>query len=193
MNTLARTSILILAVLFGGATSDSQRYEVLPESRIWIDGSSTTGSYSCIGDRVVGNGTLDAGPRTSVIVHVAVPVRSFDCGMRQMNADIVEALKADAHPAISFSLGEADWSSGSFSQGTWVSMSATGELEVAGVTRHIAFALEGQRLADGRVHVRGAHPLRMTDFGIEPPSGLLGLVRSDDDIVVRFDLQAVPR
>ena len=193
MNTLARTSILIFAVLFGGATFDSDRYEVLPESRIWIDGSSTTGQYSCVGDRVVGNGLVDAGPRTSVSVHVAVPVRSFDCGIRQMNADFVDALKADAHPAISFSLEEVDWSSGSFSRGTWVSMSATGELEVAGETRHIAFALEGQRIADGRVRVRGAHPLRMTDFGIEPPSGLLGLVRSHDDIVVRFDLRAALR
>lgn len=193
MTTLARTSILIVALLFGGAAFDTIQYEALPESRLWIDGSSTAGSYQCVADRVVGLGQVEDGGRASVQVDVAVPVRSFDCGRRQMNADFTEALKADAHPAISFALLDANWPSGAFRSGSWVSISATGELEVAGEDRRITMTVQGQRLANGRVRVRGAVPLRMTDFGIEPPSGLLGLVRSHDDIVVRFDIQAAPR
>lgn len=110
-----------------------------------------------------------------------------------MNSDFTEALKADAHPAISFSLVDASWPAGPVRVGSWVSVSATGELEVGGEARRIAVTVEGQRLANGRIRIRGSHPLRMTDFGIEPPSGLLGLVRSHDDIVVRFDIQAAPR
>jgi hypothetical protein len=33
----------------------------------------------------------------------------------------------------------------------------------------------------------------MTDFGIDPPSGLLGAVRAHDRITVRFELAAVER
>ncbi|MCH7639732.1 MAG: YceI family protein [Bacteroidetes bacterium] len=193
MNKLARSSILIIAILFGGASFDTVQYEALPESRLWIDGTSSVGSYQCISDRVVGLGQLEDGRHTSVRVDVAVPVRSFNCGPRQFDIDFANALKADAHPALSFSLHRADWPPGSFSDGTWVSMSVTGEFEVAGEARNIAFTVQGQRLASGQVRVRGAHRLRMTDFGIEPPSRLLGLVRSHDEIVVRFDLRAAPR
>ncbi len=193
MNTLARTSALILAILLGGATLVVDRYEALPESRIWIDGRSTAGSYSCEGSRVVGFGQLAEGSDRSVQVEVAVPVRSFDCGMRQMNADFTSALKAEAHPAISFSLRHVAWSAGSYSSNSWVPISANGDLEVAGETKRVNLRLEGQRQATGLVRIRGSHPLRMTDFGVEPPSGLLGLVRSRDEIVVRFDLRAAPR
>ena len=193
MNKLARSSILIIAILFGGASFDTVQYEALPESRLWIDGTSSVGSYQCISDRVVGLGQLEENNRGFVRVNVAVPVRSFNCGPRQMNADFTDALKADAHPAISFSLLHADWPSGAFSDGAWVSISATGELELAGEARRIAITVQGQRLANGQVRVRGSHRLRMTDFGIEPPSRLLGLVRSHDEIVVRFDLRAAPR
>ncbi len=193
MKTLARTSILITGILFSGAGFDTVHYEALPESRLWIDGTSSVGSYQCHAGRIVGRGWFEDAPPTSVRVHVAVPVYSFDCGPRQMNADFADALKADAHPAISFSLLHADWPSGAFSGGGWVSVSATGELELAGEARRIALTVQGQRLANGQVRIRGSHRLRMTDFGVEPPSRMLGLVRSHDEIVVRFDLHAAPR
>jgi hypothetical protein len=34
----------------------------------------------------------------------------------------------------------------------------------------------------------GAIPLLMTDFGITPPTGLFGLIRSRNEITVRFEL-----
>ncbi len=193
MNTLARFSTLIIALLLVGGSFEADRYEALPDSMIWIEGTSTMGTYSCAGDRVVGFGRLDQSHSAHLTVEIAVPVRSFDCGIGQMNDDLTDALKADAHPAISFSLSDADWSPGSFRTGVWVPISAIGELEVAGETRRVTFSLHGQRQADGLVRVRGEQSLRMTDFNVEPPSGLLGLVRSHNDIVVRFDLRAAQR
>ena len=63
-----------------------------------------------------------------------------------------------------------------------------GTITLAGEQRPVTVTAQGQRMDDGLVRIQGRHALRMTDFDIEPPTGLLGLVRAHDDIVVRFDL-----
>jgi hypothetical protein len=44
------------------------------------------------------------------------------------------------------------------------------------------------RVDGGALRARGAVAMRMTDFGIKPPTGLFGLIRSRNEITVRFDL-----
>ncbi|MDX1438662.1 MAG: YceI family protein [Rubricoccaceae bacterium] len=182
-----------VVALLSSASLDSARYEVLPTSRIWIDGSSTVGAYSCAGDRVTGYGVVEEEHTPTVEVEVAVPVRSFDCGIRQMNSDLAEALKAESHPNISFSLDRVDVLLDSPAHGVWVPITAVGDLVVAGTQRRVSVALEGQKQSDAHVRIRGSVPLEMTDFGIDPPTRLLGLVRTRNEIDVRFDIRATRR
>jgi len=37
--------------------------------------------------------------------------------------------------------------------------------------------------------LKGALPMKMTDFGISPPVGLFGLIRARDAMTVGFDLR----
>jgi hypothetical protein len=43
-----------------------------------------------------------------------------------------------------------------------------------------------------RLHGQGSLQVRMTDFGVEPPTALFGLVKAHDDILIRFHLMADP-
>ncbi|MGH9361260.1 MAG: hypothetical protein ACRD2T_05030, partial [Thermoanaerobaculia bacterium] len=47
----------------------------------------------------------------------------------------------------------------------------------------------GERLGLGRYRITGALELKMTDFGIQPPTALMGLIRAGDGLRVRFDLR----
>jgi hypothetical protein len=45
-----------------------------------------------------------------------------------------------------------------------------------------------QRLSPTRFRIRAELPLKMTDFGVTPPTALFGAVRAHDALEVRFDL-----
>jgi hypothetical protein len=199
-----RTGMLLLAVVAltagaGGPPLATHRFVLSPESRIWIDGSSTVNAFTCEAAEVEGFLThaspdVQAAPQP-VSIHEArgmltVPVRTFDCGQRRMERDLYEALKADAFPEIRYELLDADvLTAPETERGTYV-LRVTGRLTVAGTTRTVETTVRGERRPDGRLRATASQPLMMTDFGIDPPTALLGLVRARDHLVVRVDLVA---
>ncbi|MDX1419899.1 MAG: YceI family protein [Rubricoccaceae bacterium] len=181
---------LLASALLGAALLQPVRYEVASESRFWIEGTSTVGDYTCATETVSGYGVVGDG---RLAAEVAVPVRTFDCGSGPQNADFYRALRAEAHPAIRFELERAEALGAEARPGAPVRVRTTGTLYIAGTARQVTLDAVGRRLTDGRVAVEGHQRLRMTDFGVEPPSHALGLIRAHDPIVVRFDLVAAAR
>ena len=184
----------LLGALLGVPATAQAQYVVRPASQFWIDGTSTVSAFTCAASQVAGGGTVDeteigASHQADLRAEVVIPVRAFDCGVSRMNRDFYEALKGKAYPAVRFALRHAEVLSSAASPG-WTSVKVWGTLTLAGEQRPIIVTARGQRLPGGLVRIQGRHALRMTDFDIDPPSGLLGLVRAHDDIVVRFDLLA---
>ena len=193
---LAAGLALVAALALLGAARPGARpedppaagYTVDAGSRVRLDGTSTLGRYTCAAGDVAGAGDVPrAGPATA---ELTVGVASFDCGQARMNRDFRRSLRAEAAPEIRFTLGLAETLAPEARTGAWVRVRAAGRLSLAGVERPVTVVAEGRRLGAGRVQLRGQHSLRMTDFGVRPPSGMLGLVRAHDRVVVVFDLTA---
>ncbi|HEX8385846.1 MAG TPA: YceI family protein [Rubricoccaceae bacterium] len=183
--------VFTVALLGAGGAARPAGYTVDAGSRFRIDGTSTLGRYSCAADAVTGS--ADVPTRGPMTAEVTVGVGSFDCGQARMNRDFRRALQAEGHPEIRFDLDAAEALAPEARPGAWVPVRATGRLSLAGAERAVVIVAEGRRLGQGRVRLRGQHPMRMTDFGVAPPSGMLGMVRAHDRIVVRFDLTATSR
>jgi hypothetical protein len=49
------------------------------------------------------------------------------------------------------------------------------------------------RSSDGGVRAEGTLPLLMTDFGVKPPTALLGTLRTDNKFTVKFSLVVGPQ
>lgn len=188
-----RPLALVLLVLSASGVSGPTpvRYDVAPGSRFWIDGTATTGAWTCEADIVGGSARI--GDDRALDGEVVVPVRAFDCGLAPMTRDLQSALDAGRHPDVRYALSHAEALGAEPRLGAWVPVRAVGTLRLAGTARRLAVEAEGRRQPDGRVALRGRLPLRMSDFGIRPPAHALGLVRSHDPIVVRFNLVAAPR
>ncbi|WP_069130633.1 YceI family protein [Rhodohalobacter halophilus] len=152
-------------------------------SRLWIEGSSNVNRFDCIAHSYDGEAIVQDAVNQSVSLEVEIDVNGFDCGKRKMNNDMKDALKADQYPTIKFVFNNAE----SLSDDSY---NILGELTVAGVTREISFTADGEILEDGRMRARGSKKIFMTDFNIEPPTGLFGLIKADDELTVHFDLTA---
>jgi len=190
---LSLALIGVLGLLAAMPVTAQAQYRVGPASQFWIDGTSTVNSFTCAASEVAGHGVVKAtespSQHTDLNAEVVIPVRAFDCGVRQMNRDMYEALKGQTHPAVRFAVDRAQLLPAP-PYAEWTPVKVWGTITLAGEQRPVTVTAQGQRLGDGRVRVQGQHALRMTDFDITPPTGLLGLVRAHDDIVVRFDLIA---
>ncbi len=162
-------------------------------SRLWIQGSSNVNTFDCIaheynGEAMVKDSSNYNSPEEDqeVSVEVVIDVEGFDCGKRKMNNDMKDALKADQYPNIRFVYKKAE-SSPDLPNNNYI---IHGELTVAGVTREISFIAEGDVSENGEMRVSGNKKIFMTDYGIEPPTGLFGLIKADDELTVHFDLTA---
>lgn len=197
MNSLRFLSLLLLLLLVGTTTAAAQtqyQYVVDPASRFWIEGSATTGGFTCEADDVDGYGRVVAPQPASEAtqeaqIELSVPVQTFDCGNRRMNDDLRAALQSKQHPVIQYTLDEVQTIAEPTADAPY-RLLATGKLTIAGTERSVTVTLNGKALADGRMEATGEVPLQMSDFGITPPTALLGLVRVRDDIQVRFQLLA---
>lgn len=197
-------SLFVIGLLFTSSVTYGQNwFDVQPESSFWIDGTSNVNSFTCDSDDILGSGRLNTAVTKNVIlssekrsvanINLEVPVHSFDCGNGRMNSDLYQALKAESYPRIHFELENARILSIPSDSEDWYRLTATGHLTIAGVSRLIEAEVEGKQVADGVYRIRGSKQLNMTDFGIKPPSALLGLVKARDEITVHFDIVAACR
>ena len=155
-----------------------------PSSEVVLDGSSNVADWRCRGTAIDAEMTVAAADLNEVIdFDLNIPVNTFRCGNRVMESDMREALKADRHPNVTFSFREVLESDVVGNHVTIV-----GDLTLAGVTRKIDLNVSAQRLSRTSFRVRATLPLRMTDFGITPPSALFGAIRARNSLTVRFDL-----
>lgn len=197
MNRYLLTGTLLAGLLLSGFSATSSWSQSLvtlsEESALWIEGTSSVSSFTCLAGRLSGEGSFVEN-RTGRIAEavISVPVETFDCGKSRMNRDFTEALRADAHPWIEFRLDAVELSSRHAETGTG-RVRVAGRLLIAGSERTVAIDVLGQLGTDSTYRATGSLALLMSDFGIEPPTALFGLIRAHDPITVHFDLLASVR
>lgn len=119
---------------------------------------------------------------------MAVPVVAFRCGNPVMERDLRRALLAGRFPSIEFRFTDLRGAIEHDIDRNVYSATVTGELSMAGARKQIELRVVAERIARDRFRIQAVLPLRMTDFGVRPPSALFGMVKAHDDLIVRFDL-----
>jgi hypothetical protein len=112
-----------------------------------------------------------------------IPVVSLTSPDKGVAEHIHEALKADTYPNIRFQLRSIQPAVPGVPG--FVRLRGDGTLTVAGVERDVTLNIKVMRAGDWLL-VDGNTDLLMTDFGVKPPKGLLGTLRTDPSIRVRF-------
>jgi polyisoprenoid-binding protein YceI len=188
MKTLLKT-VLITGAIAGLAASSASALMALPEdlalsstSKIWFDGTSNVRSFSCAAKKLDLDIAADADASPAKIVKTAslsIPVGQIDCGNGKMNEHMREALKAEKNPTISWKLTSYRV------EGSNVVIDGT--LSIAGKENPVE--LRGAGAANnGTITLKGTKVLKMTEFGVKPPSLMFGTMKVADPVTVSFDL-----
>lgn len=180
-----------ILVLLGATLLDRVEMVLKPESRLWFTGTSTAYDWSCTANQIDGALAFEAEGRdrtnmakgSVVTMAVTVPVASIDCGHPTMDRDLKQALKADAFPEVKYVLTTAEIANVSSEEGTF-SIKTSGTVIAAGVGHPVELEVKGERQDDGSILFQGETPLKMSDFGIEPPNP--SHLKASDSIQVSF-------
>jgi polyisoprenoid-binding protein YceI len=200
--TPRRLSIAAIALVPVAAawTVFTQPLALQPESKLWVEGTSTVRSFTCRAAVLEADvsaasanavGAVLAGEKAVQSVEVRVPAARLDCGNGTMNEHMQKAIKGVANPTITFRVASytVDASGGS------AKGALTGTLTLGGVTRTITVDATGRDAGTGTLRVTGSYALDMKEFGLKPPTLMMGTLKVGEVVKVGFDLRlkAEPR
>lgn len=170
---------------------------ILQPSRIYVAGKSNVNRFSCDceQDFSVARPSFhwEASPPTLVFQNTRLRLRTekLDCGNRAMNRDLQNTLQADQHPTISLNLRRLRFSGGDRNNvigPEWTDLTAQTLLTLAGETQPANIRFRVRSVGHEVYELVGVHEVRMTDFGIDPPTALLGMVKVEDRMQIHFKL-----
>ncbi len=160
---------------------------VLNESKLRINGTSNVTDFEC---KYANSFELDTLShqleisKDSILVsgdNLPLTIDSFDCGKRAINRDFKSTLKSKEYPNIDISLLEV------FSEND-IPTSASIAISLGGTTQKYLVSLTEEVMDDKVVSISGTQKLKLSDFNLEPPRALFGLIKVRDELVVTFEL-----
>lgn len=168
------------------------RLIIQPTSSLTIQGKSNLNSFQCRIMEYTGSDTLvlvEGGENEHSVFQqgfVGLSASSFDCGIKLITHDFRETIKSKEHPFVSIdfiSFERAPNYSG-------MKEKFKGELEISigGVTKSFEMNFTMEADDAGVVHLQGAHNFAFSDFNLEPPSKMMGLIKVEDLLTVNFHL-----
>jgi polyisoprenoid-binding protein YceI len=191
-HTSLGSALALAAALAFGSTTIAQAPLVLTTSKITIAGTSNVHDYTAttakasitnvrLGGSVAGDAFWDEVQKPGGLesFDISIPAESLKSSKEGLDKNMYKALKTKEHKDIVFSLKSMS--------GTPGALSATGLLRIAGVEREVTLPLKTARKGDGLV-VSGTVDVLMTDYGIKPPTAMLGMVKADPKIKVTFEV-----
>lgn len=125
---------------------------------------------------VTGEVVIDGTTVTSADIEVDLTTISTNESRR--DGRVQSALETDQFPTATFSLTEPIELGDGAADGEQVSVTATGDLTIHGVTTSVQVPIEAQ-LVDGTVVMVGSTELTFSDFGVEVPSAPVVVSVSD--------------
>lgn len=177
---LAMALILIAGHLFG-----QTNYVLNKDYKFTINGGSNLHDWSENVEKVGASGVVNWNSNGTFEINtltVTLNVQSIKSSEGStMNGKTYKALKSDSHPTITFTLT----SPLQVSQGG-TSVAAAGNLTVAGVTRKVTIHAKINSSPNSNINIEGTVPLKMTDFGIDPPTALFGALKVGNDVTIQF-------
>ncbi|MGB3076740.1 MAG: YceI family protein [Chitinophagales bacterium] len=191
-------------LLFAGAVNSTIQqkqlfekldYSILEGSRISVLGSTNINEFTCFSDEKYSHNKVEFqfdNLKNSIQFKDAilkVPVVSLDCGNAAMNSNLCRTLKGDKFPFITVEILQAKSRDGkSLKLSGITTLIANVRITMAGESKLHDILFTGKQTSSGQYYFSGLHSLTFSDYHLEPPEALFGLVKVNDLIAVKFAL-----
>ena len=147
-------------------------------SKMSILGTSTLHDWESVVEDFSVTTSTEEGKLTNINLNVVV--KSIKSGKGGMDKNTYKAMKADQFPNIKFSAKELSVS------GT--NITGTGQLTIAGKTKSIPVNFSYEKWNNDTFQVIGKVDIVMSEYGIDPPTAMMGAIKTGDKITIKFEI-----
>jgi polyisoprenoid-binding protein YceI len=200
------TRILVLAgvlasIALGVALAATAVPVVLgPKSTLQVFGSSTMHAWELTSveskvtvhraDGATGNDWIALAKAGQVSgVDVVVPVATLHSEKAGIDKNMLKTMNAKEHPEVTVHLEKFTPAGAA---GDTLKLTAEGTLTIAGSTKPVV--LNGRMVAgNGGVWLSGDYNLKMSTFGIKPPTMMMGAIKVGDPVTIKYQLLLMNR
>lgn len=151
-------------------------------SNVYINGTSSLHDWTETVETIKGSLRADVqGAELQKIksLHLTIPVKSIKSGKSGMDKNTYTALKEDKFPEIKYALKTYKIEG--------KSVKLTGDLTIAGVTKSVT-VLSASSVHDGKIELTGDISFKMSSFGVDPPTAVMGTIKTGDEVTIKFHL-----
>jgi hypothetical protein len=149
---------------------------------IKVAGKSNVHDWTMIGENPVCEASF--GPVSADGVPKSLGSLNFSVKAKNLKSES-ESMNNRTYKAIDFKLREASITP---LQKNKFSVNATGTLTIAGVSKVINLVVSGEVKADNTIVCTGQEKIKLTDYGIQPPSFMLGAMKVGNELTILFTL-----
>lgn len=167
------------------------RFIVQPSSKLIISGKTNINSFQC-SSLYCGRDTLilqEGGPGNRPLFlkgYVGLDASAFNCGLAMMTNDFGKTIKSKEYPSISIDfisferLPVYGCAEEKFRSHLKISLS--------GVTRSFEVNCSIEAKSNGQIHLKGGRNFAFSDFNLEAPTRMMGMVKVKETLDVNFHL-----
>jgi polyisoprenoid-binding protein YceI len=185
-NSIAPLILLSLSIWIWAGTNVP--LSIQPSNTIILKGTSTLHDFECKSTVLNGAVEMDTLMRSFTSIEIIIPVKSIHSESSSMDENMYEALKAEEYANIKFSLLHSDNPGEENSIHSDSTLHLRGTLTIAGKEQLIDLPVKVIKKSNGIITVRGEKILLMTDYGIKPPTFMLGVLKTGNEVVVEFEV-----
>jgi len=187
----AKANFFILAIVclvFVSFNVQSQAtYQLAPQPELKITGTSTLHDWEMVSKEATGEATLEVQDSKLQAVQkltIVMPAESIKSGKAAMDKNAYAALDSKKHKEIRFVLNSMT----SAGANTW---HVKGNFTIAGVTKPASFDVKSSQVGTN-YSFQGKYAFKLSDYNIDPPTALMGTVKTGNEVVVHFNIALQP-
>ena len=196
MQNTCKSSIFCALIYFSGIahTSLAQATYTITDSKsnaMKLSGTSSLHDWEMSASSFAGNGQFvikDGETKELTALNAlsfTLPVRNLKSDKSALDNNAYKALKAGKYENIVYKLSSA--SVVPDKEGNHL-VKTRGKLTIAGVTREVSMDVHCFLNNDLTIRCKGSDKLKMTDYGVKPPTFLLGAMTTGDAVTLNFTM-----
>jgi polyisoprenoid-binding protein YceI len=190
----ATVKVAIVMLMLSPQVIMAQTYKLNPgkDVLVKVNGTSNVHDWSMTATGIESQGTFKFNSRDEMIdvtaLKFTVLAKSLKSEKSSMDSRTYKSINADVFPKINYQL---TFATVTMVQANKYSIQTTGNLTIAGKTQTISMKVTALVNADHSISCRGTEKIMLTDYGIAPPSFMLGAMKVGNDLTISFNLNYI--
>jgi polyisoprenoid-binding protein YceI len=115
----------------------------------------------------------------------SVAFKNLKSGHSSMDSRTYKSVNAPKYPNVTYKLNSATVTT--IEKNKYL-IKAKGDLTISGKTQPVTLEVTAVINADNTITCSGSEKIKLTDYGIKPPSFMLGTMKVADDLTIQFTL-----